>query len=1074
MIGFSFAVLVIRKLKKMVCNLHVHSQHSRLDGLMPIDQILNRAEELGQKAIAITDHGELSGAIPLLLTSRGRSIKPIIGYEAYMVEDRFKKKMQGKKREKKFHLILLAKNLMGYRNLVKLSSEAYITGFYDRPRIDWALLEEHNEGLLAMTACLGGMIPQSIMGEISDTAQSLIKRYLDIFEGRFYLEMIPFQDEKQKPVNLALVKFAKELNLPFTVTADSHYCYQEDFVLHNFLLAIQTNARWDDPKRFQFHFPDFYIRDDASFHADLSYLHKKVRDKALQETEAIADQIDDLREDAISIPPIRFDVPDDKEYFRWKVGRQSEIERTSINDQEAYFRYLLGLGFRKKIPENDPNWNTYRDRMNYEFGIIKERNFIDYFLVVHDYINWARQNGILVGPGRGSAAGSLVAYLLDITEVDPIKHNLIFERFISPGRTSLPDIDTDFQHDRRDEVKNYLSEKYGGNVRPIATYIAMQKRTTIKDAARVLGKTPQAAEKISDMIMKEIAGAEDFTFKDIFTDHEFYQTLEGKMTAYFKDQAPFFLKMISGLEGTIKSWGEHAAGVILSSEDLENVIPLRMLNENVVTANDMYDLEDFGLLKLDILGIKTLTTISETIDNLIKTYGAVDISFDWDNLEADQETWDMICEGHCIGMFQLETPALTHLVRQQKPRNMKDLTDAMALVRPGPLRSGLTNVYIKRRDHLEAIFYPFPILDEVLDDTEGIMLYQEQVIKIAEKLADYSPEEADNLRRIIGKKKQKEMDAEQEKFVSRMKKKFGKNKESENEILKLWNNVVEFGGYSFNKAHAASYAVLAFRTAYLKTHYPEEFMTALLNNESANQSLFLDECRRMGIRIKLPSISRSGKGFTLDDHEIRFGLMAIKNVGPVAVEEIISKQPYESGRDFLERISSKVNKQVVESLIAAGALDEFFPGATRKQILNGYYKYRGINQEAPEIYSDNTKMEIEYLGIPISENPFDKYKGILKKNCQIADSGMWLSFPDGRDVMISGTIHGSKKFVGDKGTRYDFTLSSYWGEHIRISSFHDTDITVLENKAVAAKVQKRNGFVNLMQIWDIEYELEKE
>jgi len=1068
-------------------NLHVHSMHSRLDGLASIDQILDRVKVLGQEAVAITDHGEMSGAIPLLLASKGKDVKPIIGYEAYMVENR-KKTF---KKEKRFHLILLAENIKGYQNLIKMASEAYITGFYNKPRIDWSLLEEYNDGLLASTACLGGMVPQAIMGNIGETPEAVIKRYLEIFDKRFWIELIPFQDPKQKPVNIELVNLAKKYKLPYIITGDCHYIMPEDFVLHDFLLAVQTNAKWDDPKRFSFKYPDFYIRDDADIKKALDYLHHNVIKSGLKQTEEIAARVDDLRQKMIEIPSLEFELPNDDAWIQWKKDH-NDVVSDHYEDTELYFRYLIEKGAKEKLDRTQHNFMEYVERLNYEFDTIKQRDFIDYFLVVHDYISWARDNGILVGPARGSAAGSLIAYLMGITEIDPIKNDLMFERFIAPGRNILPDIDTDFQHDRRDEVKEYLAEKYGEeNVASIASYTEIHKRSAIKDAARVLGKSAKSAEFISNIIMDEISGAEDFTFKEMFTDQDFFNSLKNKLSSNFTkkktkqvdddhaevmfgDRTDFFLKMIAGLEGVIRSWSKHPAGVVLSSSPIVNVVPLRKIKDAVTTANNMYELEELGLLKLDILGIKTLTTIQRTFEYINKNQDGYQLEVNWREAEKDEKVWDLICRGETIGLFQLETPIMTDLVKRMKPRNIKELSDAVALVRPGPYKSGLTESYLRRKEQKEVITYDFPQLEEILDKTYGTIIYQEQVIQLVQLLADYTPEEADNLRRIIGKKKQKEMMDEEYRFLSRMEAIEGKKGGGE-KANNLWRNIVTFGGYAFNKAHATSYATLAFRTAWLKAYYPVEFMTALLNVETANQAKFLEECRRMGIELALPDINMSGIDFKITGkNQIRFGLTAIMNVGMIAATEIVNKQPYKDTTDFLERVSSKVNKRVIEALIAAGAFDKILKSNDRLKILKGYYDYRGIKEiKVDQDYSDNVSLELEFLGMPISESPKEKWADILRKNSGVSNEEEWIHYPLGRPIMISGTFHNYKMVNSKNGKRQDFALSTIWGGYIYISSFHKTDISHLENKAVVVKVQKSQNYVNMLEIWDVAKEMSK-
>ncbi len=1302
----------------MLVNLHNHSQYSKLDGLITVEQMVDRAIDLGHPAVAITDHGEMAGCIPLLLYTREKDIKPIVGCEFYLVEDRKKKP----KKEKRYHLTLLAQNLEGYKNLIKMCSESYISGFHYRPRIDWELLRDYNNGVLAMSACIGGMLPQAILGEAPINFDIALQKHLEIFEDRFWLELIPFNTDDQKKVNAEYVRISKEYKIPCVVTSDTHYLFPEDYYYHDLLLAIQTQKRLDDPKRFKFETDDFFFRDKKDFEKGLSYLSKTVIKNAIAETMKIADMCDDLRDSVGKISMVEFEPPVELGFNEWVTMNIEKIKKTSPPLQEQYFRYLIERGFREKIKTRQ---EEYVARLNHEFSVIKERDFISYFLLVRDYIVWARERDILVGPARGSAAGSLIAWLIDITEIDPIKHSLMFERFIAPGRKSLPDIDTDFEHDRRDEVTSYLMDKYGkDNVSQIATYTRMDKRQTIRDVARCLGKTNQTADKVVEGIMDNLP--EDVTFQEAFDYKEFKEKAIKKISPHFKDDLDFFISAICKLEGTIRQYGRHAAGVVVSGSPLTDVVPLRVVNGNVTTQNDMRDLEELGLLKIDLLGVKSLTTISRTsdliegIDEMIPGHDMRPGS--WEEAVVDMDVWESIGRGDCVGLFQLETPGLTQLVKKLKPKNIDELAICVALFRPGPLRSGLTDSYVRRVLSQEPIIFPFKEIEEILSETHGCMIFQEQVLKIVQELAGYSPEEADNLRKIIGKKLVEKMVEEEKRFKEKM-----EDRDPEKVDL-LWREIVEHGEYSFNlcisgdtvveksaagkhegkeitiaemyrrmheekgpvgkkyrrcgypdilslypdgrlrpqkikdiykngkkhvfemtttggnkvratqehrfltkegwkrvadiseldevvvedknnyswikkkkgrqtnrakgksyggegfpcgdlnpsyvdgrtikleeikkekesilmceecgeglgsrpefhhkdgdslnhtmeniikvcnschkkldyelgkrkkrwtngrghkfkkvlsiryagfeetydiemetfhnylanglishNSHAVSYAVLAFRTAWFKHYYPAEYMTSIMNVETQNQEWYLEECRRLGLDVFGPDINMSDKDFSLseDMDGIQMGLLSIKGVGEIAADEIIRNRPYANARDFLQKISSKVHKGIIEALIGAGAFDNIFQSNNRYEMLERYYASRGIDAVIPDLFKDNVALEVELLGTPLV-SPKDIYRDLILRNTTVNDAQTWEQLPNDFEVTLGGTIHGISSFSSSNGTRFNFYLSSMWGEFIPMSIYKD--VSDLRGWAVWVKVKKSGNYINAVEM----------
>lgn len=1305
-------------------NLHTHSQYSRLDGLSTIEGLIARATEYGQDALAITDHGDMGGILPLL--AKASDIKPIVGYEAYMVPDISVRE----KGEKRFHITLIARDIVGYKNLIKLSSEAYLNGVYYRPRVDYKMLREYGDGLYALSGCMGGILGQTILGEVPGNLDAELRNLLDIFGENLFIELIPYTDPRQIEINHKLTQLAIDYGLPLVATSDSHYVKKEDHELHEILLSIQTQKKLDDPARtLTFPSPDLYLFSDGDMRKGLSYLPKECVDEAIENTDIIAYNCERMSLPQLSV--VHYTVPDDKEFVEWMLDNRDRT--VNMPSDEAYMRYLL-MRASQKIPYDHPKYNEYAERLNHEFNVIKERDFISYFLVVRDYIQWARGRGIMVGPARGSAAGSLVANMLDITEVDPLKYDLLFERFISPGRKVLPDIDTDFEHDRREEVIDYIIQKYG-SAAPIAAYQRLQKKQVLKDVAKTLGVTLAKSEKLSGNIMKPLAGLEEVaSFRELFEDPEFDKEIREIVSKDLGTRTDSFINAVIGLEGTIKSFGKHPAGLIISPTELTDIIPLRVVTGNTTIQADMYDLEEIGGLKVDVLGVKTLTVIAETLrlaQQEAETAGADwhPSDIDWTLAELDKATWDNISLGETIGLFQLETHGMRNMCRSLRPNNIDELSAVVALNRPGPLGSGLADAFIRRANGQETTSYLFPEMESILEETYGVMLYQEQVIRLVQELADYTPEDADRLRKIIGKKKKDQMVAEEENFKRQMLTLHGTSEEVLKRIDILWEQIATHGGYSFNKcitgdtlvtrrscnhhesleitieemyqrkfekspvgkkyrrkgfpdilsiypdgrirpqkikdiyyngkkpvyeiilengmkvkatkdhrfltslgwkrleelsvgigmiteqedvrelkgwkterakgktydnrgfpegtdnpayidgrtisfntvkkekekisscelcggelggrpefhhadgdrlnnsydnvkkvcnschkkadyelgkrkkrwtkgrasgpseivsikyvgyehtydiemetfpnfmangiithnSHSVSYAVLAYRTAYLKTHYSQEYMTSLLNVEQDKQSLYLEECRRMGISLLAPDINDSKKGFVLTEAGIRFGLNGINNLGEVTTKLIIDHQPYESPRDFVDRTPTKINKKVVESLIAAGAFDIHYPGVSRADILRAYYNHTGSKAEVPEIFYDPVGCEAKYLGALI-DDPKKKWYDIMWKNCDIKSEDQIYSMGNA-PVKISGTLHGVTKADTRRGTTYLFDFSPMWGIWVKCSSF--TDPSKYEGKAIVLDGKFGKGYNSFLveKIYDVEEEM---
>jgi len=888
-------------------HLHVHSEYSLLDGLCRIPDLVAQAKKYKMDALALTDHGAMYGVIPFYHRAREAGIKPIIGVEAYMASrSRFDK--QPKIDADQYHLVLLAKNKEGYKNLMKLVSLANLEGFYYKPRIDFELLKEYKEGLIALSGCMSGEIPTLVLQNKKAEAETKASQFQKLFGEDFYLELQahPKMPEQEK-ANFGLVEISRKLGIPLVATNDVHYINAADAEAQDALLAIQTQTKIADKDRLtMIGSPDFYLRSPEEMHS----LFKEYPD-ALENTLKIAEQCN------LEIDTGKWILPN----FPLPAGKTAEQH---LRDEVyKYAKRRFGQKLKKEIKE----------RLDYELGIICKKGFATYFLIVADFVNWAKGEGIRVGPGRGSVAGSLVSYVLRITSIDPLEHSIPFERFLNMERPTPPDIDLDFADDRRDEVIDYVTKKYGKEkVAQIITFGRMEARMAVRDIARVLGFPYATGDRIAKMIP---LGSQGFTMtidKALQTNPELQQAYEQE------DETKKILDLAKKVAGIARQASTHAAGVVIADKDLTEYVPLQRDShkEKIVTQYDMYALdlnvsdEAIGLLKMDFLGLRNLTILAKSAEFVQATQGKkIDIS---EIPLDDEKVYKMISSGETTGVFQLESAGMRRIAKNLKPEKFSDLAAMIALFRPGPMQ--WIDDFIAGKNDPSKVHFVHPDLKPILEETYGIAVYQEQCLEIVVSLAGYSWGEADGLRRAIGKKKPKLMEKERKKFIKKAQEKGYSQKEAE-DIFVL---IERFVGYGFNKAHTTSYAMVAYQTAWMKANFPVEFMAAVLTAESGNTdkvALGVEECRRMKIRVLAPNINQSEAGFTIEEAKdslqgkaIRFGLSAIKNVGEAAIEAILKARKlggeFTSLTDFLHRVDTqKVNKKVLESLIKAGALDHF-------------------------------------------------------------------------------------------------------------------------------------------------------
>jgi DNA polymerase-3 subunit alpha len=992
-------------------HLHVHSHYSLLDGLPRVDQILDYAKEMNMDSVALTDHGVLYGAVEFYKKAKERGIKPILGAEVYLAFEKMDQKRPNVD-DKRYHLVLLVKNEEGYKNLVKLITEAHLKGFYYKPRIDDELLAEYSQGLIAMSACLQGKIPKLILAKKIKEAEELAIKYQEIFgKDNFYLELQPHPNIKeQKIVNEALKTFSKKLAIPLVATNDVHYLKPDDAEAQDILMLINTGSDREDPERLTMKEDDFSMKSPKEMTEAFSDTLE-----AIENTQHIAEACN----------------------FHFELGR-TQLPYFPLPENKKAADYLKELCYQGFERRGLKKTEEMEKRLEYELQVIKQTGFAPYFLIVQDFVNWAKENRIVVGPGRGSASGSLVSYLLNITNVDPLKYNLLFERFLNPERAAgLPDIDLDFADRRRDEVIDYVAQKYGRNrVAQIITFGTMAARAVVRDVGRALGYTYSYCDQLAKMI--PFGFTLEQTLKKVGEFKKIYET---------DLQAKRLIDLAKKLEGVARHASTHACGVVISKRPLEEVVPLQHPTQNeqsIVTQYEMHAIEDLGLLKMDFLGLKNLTIIEET---LTKIYAIRGKKIDIQNIPLDdQKTYKLLQKGNTTSVFQLESGGMKRYLRELKPTEFEDIIAMVALYRPGPME--LIPDYISRKHKKQKIEYLHPKLKPILEKTQGICIYQEQLMQIARELAGFTMGEADVLRKAVGKKIKSLLVAQKEKMIEGMIKNGIDKKTAE----KIWEWVLPFARYGFNRSHSASYATIAYQTAFLKAHYPVEFMSAVLTSEKADVeriAILIEECKKMGIEVLPPDINESFRTFSVipSSNKIRFGLLGIKNVGTNVVEAIISERktngPFVDIEDFVSRVNSKdLNKKSMESLIKAGVFDRLeernkllsnletllerarevqkaktcgqkglFEGAfwTKKSSKNLI-----LSQAKPAGEKEKLAWEKELLGLYISGHPLSNFQKIFEQKKILPLSQISQSLA-GKLVRTGGIVSSIKKIITRKG-----------------------------------------------------------
>ena len=991
-------------------HLHLHTEYSLLDGACRIDGLMDRVKELGQTAVAITDHGVMYGCIDFYKAAKAAGIKPIIGCEVYLARRLMSDRVHGIDNDP-YHLVLLCENRQGYENLCYLVSEANIHGFYGKPRIDLDLLREHHEGLIALSACLAGAVPQYLMNEDYEGAKNYALTLSEIFgEGNFYLELQDHGIAEQRPVNQGILRLARETGLPLVVTNDAHYLRREDAVMQDVLLCIQTGKTVDDQNRMKFETQEFYLKSEEELRALFPECGE-----ALENTAKIADRCNlEFTFHEYHLPA--FPVPEGY-------------------TNEGYFRELCMKGFRERYPKEPPE---YLERLEYEMGVISRMGYVNYYLIVWDFIHYAKSQGIPVGPGRGSGAGSIAAYCMHITEVDPMKYSLVFERFLNPERVSMPDFDTDFCQERRGEVIDYVMDKYGSDhVAQIATFGTMAARGAIRDVGRALNFS--YAE--TDVVAKLVPGTPHITLEEALqVSPKLKEMYDGDL------RVKKLIDTARSLEGMPRNASTHAAGVVITADPVCTYVPLSRNDDTIVTQYTMTTIEELGLLKMDFLGLRNLTVIRDAEEQIRAFQPDFDIAKVPDD---DPETFRMLTEGKTQGVFQLESTGMTGVCVNMKASSIEDITAIVALYRPGPMDS--IPRFIANKLDARKVTYKTPLLEPILKVTYGCIVYQEQVIEIFRSLGGYTMGQADNIRRAISKKKMKVIAEERKVFV------YGDPAQnipgcighgvSEAVAQSIYDEIVDFANYAFNKAHAVCYAVVAYQTAYLKCHYPKQYMAALMTSvidSAAKISGYIAECKEMGISVLPPDLNHSDAPFTVEGDAIRFGLGAVRNVGQGLIRSLVSKRreggPFKSLEDFVERMGEgELNKRAVENFIKCGAADclgnhrsELLASyesvmdtvaSTRKKNLEGQIGlFSMLMEEEEHLRIPMPKMpelpkaellayEKETMGIYISGHPMDDYRPFLK-NTHVQSIASLMDeenpVPDDTVVSIAGIIQSLK------------------------------------------------------------------
>lgn len=1042
-------------------HLHVHSHYSLLDGTAKIDDLLDYVKELGMDSVALTDHGVMYGAVEFFKKAKAKGIKPIIGVEIYVSPESHLLKRAGID-IKRYHLILLAKNETGYKNLVQLVTKAHLDGFYYKPRIDNELLEQHAEGLIALSACMQGQIPRFLLTGQYDKAEELTLKYQKLFgKDGFYLEIQHHPGiEDQVKTNERLIELSRKTGTPLVATNDIHYLRKEDAEAQDILMLINTGSDANDPERLSLKGFDVSMKKPE----EMAEFFKHIPE-AIENTQKIVDMCD----------------------FQFELGK-TKLPHFPVPDSktaEQYLTELCEIGLEKRFSDKDAEYlEKAKERMNYELSVINKTGFAGYILIVQDFVNWAKNNRIVVGPGRGSAGGSLVCYLTNITNVNPLDHNLLFERFLNPERISMPDIDMDFTDRRRDEVLKYVSEKYGADhVAQIITFGTMASRAVIRDVGRAMNYTYSYCDAMAKMVPTGMDLSE--TLDSVSEFKEMYQT---------DPQATKLINIAKKLEGVARHASTHACGVVIAKDPLTNSVPLQHPpgpggENSIVTQFEMHGIEDLGLLKMDFLGLKNLTIIEDTLARIYVLHNELKIDLDKIPID-DPATYKLLQEALTTSVFQLESDGMKRYLKELVPSNFNDITAMVALYRPGPMQ--FIPDYIARKHGNQKISYPHPRLAPILNETQGIIIYQEQLMKVAQEIAGFTLGQADVLRKAVGKKIKELLEGEKDRFIDGTIK-GGIEKSVAEEI---WQWILPFASYGFNKSHSAAYALIAYQTAYLKAHYPVEFMASVLTSEKADVeriAVLIEECKKMQIEVLPPNINESLKNFTVvpEKNQIRFGLLAIKNVGENIIDAVVAERknagPFATMSDFIYRVQSKdLNKKSMEALIKAGAFDQF---AERNQLLQNLEKLLEIAREnqkhkaSPQIglfasvKTINTEIKLEpavpakpfeklmwekeLLGLFVSSHPLQGYRKLFESRCfpicKITQDTV------NKKIILGGIISQVKKIITKTGKPMLFMKLEDLTSKMEIVVFPNlleaNPLALQENKIVfiAGRVDDRNG-----------------
>lgn len=1063
-------------------HLHTHTHFSLLDGLSKIDEVVGRAKELGMDALAITDHGVMYGVIEFYKKARKAGIKPILGCEMYISENGMHDKRTGID-DKRYHLVLLAKNNTGYKNLIKLVSLAHLEGYYYKPRIDKDLLRQHSDGLIALSACLAGEVSRALISKNYEKAKRIALEYKEIFGDDYFLEIQTHPNiQDQNIVTPQIIKLSKETGIPLVATQDSHYIHAEDAHAHDVLLAVQTGNRLDDADRMTMRHDNFSLLSSQEVYDKFKYLGEEEVRRAMDNTNLIAERCSlELELGKVKLPS--FPLP---------------VGYTSAND---YLAHLVSAGLGKRYSNVS---NEIKQRLDYELSVIRQTGFASYFLIVQDFVNWAKSKGIVVGPGRGSAAGSLVSYLLNITDVDPLRYNLLFERFLNPERVSMPDIDLDFSDAKRKQVLDYVAHKYGkDHVAQVITFGTMAARGSIRDAGRALGLPYDFCDKIAKMIPSnpnqlKKQGVLKHCIQEVSGIREIYRT---------NPDAKKLIDSAAQLEGVVRHSSTHACAVVITPEPLIEYLPLQRGTEegDIITQYEMHAVEDLGLLKMDFLGLANLTIIENALEEIKRNHG-LDIKINDIPLD-DQKTFRLLQTAQTTGCFQLESSGMKRYLKTLKPTGLEDIIAMVSLYRPGPLDAGMVEEYIERKHGRKKVTYLHPSMEPILKNTYGIIVYQEQLMQVANTLAKFTLPQGYMLIKAVGKKIKSLLDEQREKLVDGM----VANNIQKHTAEKVWDFIEPFARYGFNRSHAACYATIAYQTAYLKANYPVEFMAAFMNSETGDVeriAFLIEECKQMGIEVLPPDINESFERFavvasTTNKPCIRFGLTAVKNVGENVVHAIIQNRladgPYKDAEGFTSRMFSPpaggkdLNKKSLESLVKCGALDILgernnllvnlerllnYSRDKQKQSSVGQFSLFGGNSEVslpalrlepsdPAQKWEKLLWEKELLGLFVSDHPLNSYQTQLRLENVIPIKNISLK-TNGQQFKIGGVVTRVQKIVTKTGRPMMFSWLEDLTSKIEVivfpNVFEKNPEAWKENSVVVArgKINDRDGSLKFL------------